>query len=392
MSGAEAYTRNIEERAEQERRRILNAAPPGPYDGLAYRMDAADLLRSASRAVSPAFELDHVGSLLGAPTPIPWLVPGILARDTLVLVSGPPKSLKSFWTDGLANAVGTGARFDGITTTTAPVVTVCGEGRHGIGRRKMAWQIRNGMDLTTAPVYVSRTAARMCEPVAALEVEQAVQRIADATGQAPGLIVVDTLQRNMGAGDENSTADVSRLILHLDRHLREPFRACVLVVHHTGHTATDRARGSSVLPASADVAFQVARSSELVTVSATFAKDWQAPEPMTYRMELVELPWLGEDGNPETSCVLRRVDERPVTAAPTGHAAKALAVLREMLVEYQGNLIRGGQSPTGARVKIEDWRNRCGFEHRSQFTRGARDVLLALNMIRIDGLFVEPLQ
>lgn len=338
--------------------------------------------------VPPAFELDHVRSLLGAPTPIPWLVPGVLARDTLVLVSGPPKSLKSFWTDGLANAIGTGAYFDGLPTNAAPVITICGEGRHGIGRRKRAWEIRHGLSLMDAPVYVSKTAARLCETVAAYEVEQAVQRIADEIGEAPGLVVVDTLQRNMGAGDENSTADVSRLILHLDRHLREPFGCCVMVVHHTGHATNERARGSSVLPASVDAAFMVARSGDLVTVSAQFAKDWAVPDPMTYQLQIVELPWNGEDGNPETSCVLKRVDLAPVVTKPTGHNARALEVLRELYAEHRANLAKSGHASSGARVLIDDWRDRCAFEHRSQFTR-ARDWLSTANLIRLSHPHVE---
>lgn len=339
-------------------------------------------------AMAPAFALDHVRDLLTAPTPIPYLVPGLLARDTLALVSGPPKSLKSFWSDGLANAIGTGGHFDSVLTNASPVITICGEGRHGIGRRKKAWEIRHGLSLADAPVYVSKTAARLCEPVAAYEVEQAVQRIADATGEAPGLIVVDTLQRNMGAGDENSTADVSRLILHLDRHLREPFGCCVMIVHHTGHATNERARGSSVLPASVDTAFMVARSGELVTVSAQFAKDWAAPEPMTYRLQIVDLPWNGEDGNPETSCVLNRVDAPPVTTRPTGNAARALEVLRDLQAEHQANLTKAGRDPAGARVLLEDWRIGCAFDHRSQFTR-ARDWLADARLIQIAHPHVE---
>ena len=331
---------------------------------------------------APAFLLDHVRDLLTAPTPIPWLVPGILARDTLALVSGPPKSLKSFWSDGLANAIGTGGHFDGVLTNASPVITICGEGRHGIGRRKKAWEIRHGLSLADAPVYVSKTAARLCEPVAAYEVEQAVQRIADATGEAPGLVVVDTLQRNMGAGDENSTADVSRLILHLDRHLREPFGCCVMIVHHTGHATNERARGSSVLPASVDAAFMVARSGDLVTVSAQFAKDWAAPDPMTYRLQIVELPWNGEDGNPETSCVLNRVDAPPVKAKPTGNNARALDVLRNLLAKQQATLAKSGHSPDGALVLIDNWREGCDFDHRSQFTR-ARDWLIDARWIQL---------
>lgn len=46
---------------------------------------------------------------------------------------------------------------------------------------------------------------------AAMEVEHEIARLAECHGQ-PALIVVDTLARNMGAGDENSNADIGTFV------------------------------------------------------------------------------------------------------------------------------------------------------------------------------------
>jgi hypothetical protein len=132
----------------------------------------------------------------------------------------------------------------------------------------------------------------------------------------------------------------------------------------------------------------VARSGDLVTVSGQFAKDWATPDPMTYRLQIVELPWLGEDGNPETSCVLQRIDAAPVATQPTGHNARALEVLRDLYAEHRANLTNSGHDPAGARVLLDDWRNRCDFAHRSQFTR-ARDWLLSARLIQVAHPHVE---
>lgn len=337
------------------------------------------------------FEIEHVRDMLAKPRPIDWLVRGLLARDTLALVAGPPKSLKSFWADHIANSVATGRAMDGAQATRAPVLTIAGEGRDGLARRKRAWEIRHGIELSNAAVYASKTAARLCDPLAALAVQQAVERMADAAGEAPGLIVVDTLQRNLGPGDENHTGDMTRFVEHLDAHLREPFGACVLVVHHTGHAAADRPRGSTVMPASADCLFTTARVGDVVTVEPKWAKDWPAPPPLTYRMDVIELPWESADGRPETSCVLTRTDAAPATRpAPSGNAEKALSVLRGLYEKHRANLGKSGRDPASARVRLDDWREACGFDHRSTFHR-AKDALTEAGLVATDMPFVDLL-
>lgn len=60
----------------------------------------------------------------------------------------------------------------------------------------------------------------------------------------PQLIVVDTLARNFGEGDENNTADMNAFVAAMD-DLRSRYPgSTVLVVHHTGHAEKGRSRGS----------------------------------------------------------------------------------------------------------------------------------------------------
>ena len=84
------------------------------------------------------------------------------------------------------------------------------------------------------------------DPVSAARVAQAVEALAADHG-TPKLIIVDTLARNLGNGDENSNADIGMFINNIDIHLRSRFGAAVLIVHHTGHLEKDRSRGASSL-------------------------------------------------------------------------------------------------------------------------------------------------
>jgi RecA-family ATPase len=67
----------------------------------------------------------------------------------------------------------------------------------------------------------------------------------------PTLVVVDTLSQTF-SGDENSSTDISSYLRLLNTHLRAAFNATVIVVHHTGHVASERPRGSSAITANLD--------------------------------------------------------------------------------------------------------------------------------------------
>ena len=56
------------------------------------------------------------------------------------------------------------------------------------------------------------------------------------------LIVVDTLARSMGAGDENTAKDIAMFIRNCDL-LRQSTGAHVMLIHHTGK---DEGRGARV--------------------------------------------------------------------------------------------------------------------------------------------------
>jgi len=119
------------------------------------------------------------------------------------------------------------------------------------------------------------------------------------------MVQIDTLARNFGAGDENSTEDMSTFITHLDRHIRQRWSCAVVVVHHSGHNM-ERARGSSALKAAVDSEIEVSRDEAgNVRVKVTKMKDAEVPPEMMLRLKGVELPGLfDEEGAPVTSAVL----------------------------------------------------------------------------------------
>jgi hypothetical protein len=114
----------------------------------------------------------------------------------------------------------------------------------------------------------------------------------------PRLIVVDTLARNFGAGDENSQKDMTTFIVAMDG-LRHRFPACtIIIVHHSGHGDKDRARGSSVLKGAVDAEYKTTKTDDRIKLENHKMKDGPPPQPMEFRLESVgysaALSYLGE--------------------------------------------------------------------------------------------------
>jgi AAA domain/Bifunctional DNA primase/polymerase, N-terminal len=83
-----------------------------------------------------------------------------------------------------------------------------------------------------------------------------VNRWAEHCGEKVALIVLDTLARIMGSGDENAARDMGILVQNIDT-LRVATGAHVMVVHHSGKNKANGARGSSALRAATDTEIEV---------------------------------------------------------------------------------------------------------------------------------------
>lgn len=249
------------------------------------------------------FSLLHATEL--EPRAPEWLVRDRLERDSLALVFGDPGTGKSFLAVAWAASVATGAMWFGHRVRQAPVIYVAGEGRSGIARRLRAWSVETGISLEAAPLYVSTGPVAMRDPMAAAEMEAAVDEIARTEG-APGLIVLDTLARNFGPGDENSTADMTEFVAVADRMRVRYDGATVLLVHHSGHSDKSRARGAMALKAALDTEFLLTKDEGgTIRMLSTKTKDSEPPEPMAFKLRGVELPGLVDsDGRPVSSAVL----------------------------------------------------------------------------------------
>ncbi|KPD10371.1 AAA family ATPase, partial [Phaeobacter sp. 11ANDIMAR09] len=171
------------------------------------------------------------------------------------------------------------------------------------------------------------------------------------------LVVVDTVSRSLGAGDENTAKDTSMFVKNCDL-IREATGAHVMVIHHTGKDEDRGARGSSALRAAVDTEINVTSRGEIVCKKQ---RDMLHAEPLHFTLRPVTIG-RDEDGEPVTSAVVEA--GAPATKQrqqPKGKDAICLRLLCEALLEH-GETKAGGIYPeNGQVVHLKHWRDACAI-------------------------------
>lgn len=234
-----------------------------------------------------------------------FLIDGWVEKGTFGEIVGAPATLKSFLAIEKGCCVGAGMRFHGCEVEQGSVFYIAAEGRGGISRRIEAWARKHGVDRSKIRLFVSDKGARFLDPENAASVAQAILDLAAIHGP-PSLIIVDTLARNFGPGDENSTQDMNKFVAAMD-DLRGNWPDCVLiVVHHSGWEAKRRARGSSSNYAALDFEYILERKDKHSPVCVINTKMKEAAERADewFMPEVIDLGIVDKKGELVTSIVL----------------------------------------------------------------------------------------
>ena len=230
-----------------------------------------------------------------------WLVKHILPAEAVGMMFGGSGTFKSFIALDAALHVAHGLPWMGRRTNKGPVLYIAAEGGAGLWARVDAWhRSRNleysGIDFRVLP--------------AAINLAQDAWRVVDAAqlvSHTPALVVVDTLSQTY-AGEENSAQEMAGYLRELGTRFRDLWRCAVLLIHHSGHSATERPRGSSAIRANLDFMLGVFRDEKemLATVSCAKQKDGDTFADATFQMRVLELG-VDSDGDRITSLVARHL-------------------------------------------------------------------------------------
>jgi RecA-family ATPase len=243
------------------------------------------------------FPLVSASTMTDKPVQIEWLVENILEQGSLNLLFGEPASGKSLFALDWGFCMAANMSWHDYRTKQTDVVIIAGEGFAGMQRRLKALEGKYNMK-SPAGLYISQRPAQLLDEENAVLVANSIKEICPN----PGLVIIDTLHRNMD-GDENSSQDIGKFINNLDMYMK-PLGAAILVVHHSGHGNKDRSRGSSSIRAAMDGEFSATKKDKSITLTCHKAKDFEALNPLQFTLKPTELGWLDSDGEPMTSVYL----------------------------------------------------------------------------------------
>ena len=255
-----------------------------------------------------------------------WAVKGIIPQNAVGMFFGASGTFKSFIALDYALHRCYGLPWLGRRTTKGVPVYIAAEGGAGLYKRINAWHKQRGLDPVAMPMRV------VILPLPMLTEAVRLRETIEALKFTPSDIIIDTMSQTF-VGEENSSTEVANYLRVIGSELRDPFGATVLVVHHTGHSATDRPRGSSALIANCDFLYGVFRDEAelLATMECVKQKDDDRAAPVSFALHVVE---LGQDrhGDPLRSLVARHAGAEEVVAqAKQQNGATALSRLLQAI-------------------------------------------------------------
>jgi KaiC/GvpD/RAD55 family RecA-like ATPase len=252
-----------------------------------------------------------------------WLIKGVMPAESIGLLFGGSGTFKSFIALDAALHVAHGLPWMGRKTKQGPVLYIAAEGGSGLWPRIDAWHRARRMRWTGLPMYVVPAAVSLSTE--AWRVVDAAQ----AQGVTPSMVVVDTLSQTF-SGEENSANEVALYLRELGTRFRALWGCTVLVIHHSGHQATERPRGSSALRANVDFMLGVQRDEKelLATLSCQKQKDGDAFQDTTFSLRSHT---LGEDEDGDS-----------VSSLVAWHLSSAEALQEAMEAENKAG--RGGRN------------------------------------------------
>lgn len=299
--------RSIFKKAQESGWQGISAAEAEAFKGAPSSSGAPTQVREGKQTKFKTFD-----ELLTDAKNLRWVIKHYLPADTIGVLYGASGSGKSWIAIDMAMHVATGIPWYGNKVRQGKVLYIAAEGAAAMAYRIRGWlqghpNVRNAEQLVRQNVRFFTGVANLSEtnPVktAAVTAEEIKNRLTEENHQ-PDLVIVDTLSQTM-TGDENAASDVAAFMNNIAMHLREPFKACVVVVHHAGKSNSTTPRGSSAIQANTSFLFSVSREGKDMScqLSCVHMKDSMPAADISFGWKK-EVVGSDEDGEDITSVYL----------------------------------------------------------------------------------------
>ncbi len=219
---------------------------------------------------------------------IDYIVDEIIPVASLGVIVGETGSGKSFYGLDMACCVVTGTNFHGRKVKQMNGLYVAAEGNRGYKRRIKSWMCKHNWQGTLEGLYFTSGAVDL------FDVEKLKETVLFCEANDIGLVFFDTFHRCF-SGEENSARDVGTALQNIGKYFTEKGIAVVLV-HHSGHAAAGRGRGSSSLKAGVDFELLLEKCEGGLKVTPTKVKDGELFPSETFRLIKQDTGWFDNNG------------------------------------------------------------------------------------------------
>jgi DNA-binding HxlR family transcriptional regulator len=343
-----AYARRVSERLTAIGCTVLGIEIPA---GKRSKWDAADCIEEGDdpRAIIGAaipvtvslpspVRLYRLDELANRPPP-EWLIDGMLTESGLAMLWAPPESYKSFIAIDLAMCIATGMPFHGRPVKAGPVVYVAAEDDQGVTSRMLGWRATRGQGHPEPDIRIHADGMTLVSD----DTSNLIQSLRSLPVM-PRLVVIDTVARTFGVGDEGKTQDMNAFVKALDE-IGRATKGLVMVIHHSGLN-TDRERGNLALRAACNTIIAIVRDGERVSLVNTNPKGKQknagAFEDIRLRMSKVYF----QQADTEVSTLVPMVDDAPPAEADEAENATDAALGKHQKAVLK--VLRKADRPMGA--------------------------------------------
>ena len=287
-----------------------------------------------------------------------YLVKHWLDRGTTSVVFGESNVGKTFFALDVAMHVAAGVSWRGnrVRGNGENVFFLAAEGGFGINNRLAAIRQKN-------PDLFSKAQGNLSIIPTTIDLKGAVDAgsisnaILNKSNTGASLLVIDTLARSMGIGDENSSQDMGTVIRNIDK-IRTATGAHVMIIHHSGKDTSKGARGSGSLRAAVDTEIELTVEENVIAATQLKQRDMPKGKDFHYRLETIEIGH-DEDGDRVTSAVIETAEPVKKKIKLKGKNLIAMQALDGAIKEH-GEVKRGSEYPASRQcVSVEQWKEYC---------------------------------
>lgn len=311
------------------------------------------------------------------------ILKGWLGEGEFTTISGLPGTGKSVVTTDLACHIAAGMDWHGIKVKQGLVVYVAAERKKLTERRMMAF--RKHHDVHNVPLLVVGGRLDFTKDLRdANDLIAAIRTAETLTEMKCVWVIIDTLTRVFGAGDQNASKDMSRFVQSCDHILTET-KAHITAIHHSAWSG-ERGKGAIDLDGAVDASFMVKKDGLRHKLICDGTNDGEEGDVLTFTMKSIEIGH-DEDGVPTTAPVVEPSVEatvKPAMELQKGKNARALELLIS-LVNTDGVDPESPGYPEGTLVvSIDAWRDSVYADagdrmapeaKRQRFNRAKKDLI-----------------